>query len=135
VDVKPPAAVSVATFQLLTVNLEFNTQSEYHQSSSKRRKRSVQLHDTVTSSYKASPRQPYPHPFARKTVPHQLLNEILPSNPNKQPIRAENGRFSPWLVTILEKWFLEHANYPWPTNEEKLFLMKQTGLKRGTDHH
>ena len=132
-DASPPDVVSVATFQKLVVNLNFQAQPRYSQPPARRWKRSVQLQGPLLSPFPASPPQPAEnhYPLAGEVVLHDLLNGLTPIHSDQQPIRGANGRFSPHIVASLEGWFLKHANHPWPTNEQKMDLMHRTGLKRG----
>jgi hypothetical protein len=47
--------------------------------------------------------------------------------------RGQKSRYLPPEVKqILQQWYIEHASNPYPTDEEKIALLKKTGLTRKT---
>jgi len=132
VDVDPTNVASIATLQQLVIALDFNKKLGNIQSLAPKRKGSKGHPAALSPSSSAfsSQQAKFLYPTAEGGVSHQLSNEIEVKKLDLQPIREENGRFSSWVVDILQRWFLEHAIHPWPTNEQKLALMEQTGLKR-----
>lgn len=51
-------------------------------------------------------------------------------NRNKPKKQKENGRFSKEITDSLKAWLEAHSRNPYPSNEEKLKLMEETGLQR-----
>lgn len=52
-------------------------------------------------------------------------NSPLHSKKNK---RAYPGHLSKQVTEVLRVWILNHVHYPYPTEDEKCMLTKQTGL-------
>ena len=50
--------------------------------------------------------------------------------PGDPPSAHSSGRFSKQVVRTLKGWLDEHADHPYPTNEQKEALRDQTGLNR-----
>ena len=130
-DVEAPKGVNVANFERVVISLDFNTHICIAESM-KRRKRQFKNTPAVTLPLVVPPQLDRNSDLViERTVSQKSLDETVKRNLDLPPARQENGRFSPWVVAILEGWFTAHSSYPWPSNEQKLDLMKRTGLKRG----
>jgi hypothetical protein len=71
-------------------------------------------------------RQPYPNGYAQQV--HYESQEQGQGNPEAHVPRRRRGNLPKEATTALKEWFLKNESNPYPTEEEKAYLVGLTGL-------
>ena len=146
VDVRPPEAVLCAEFERLHLKLDLGAEAKKGRLGSKRVKSHLEAEDTPEIMLFDQPAREDTHLERLEEVVDVLSQTLVNSvaacfsapidgegtlEQSGVPAEKSGKRLPQDTVKKLKAWFEAHSNNPYPTKEERLELLKDTGVTSG----